>query len=103
LKSRASQQFASPRFRPLGTTTDLPLGMATEWLRLKDEEQALTASKRRDEREERTLSIARRANTIAIIAMIFSTITAIVSIAVAIITASDNVISFLRWLRILKP
>jgi len=72
------------------------LGMATEWLRLKDEERALAASKRRDEREERTLFIARRANTIAIIAMIFSTITAIVP-------ASDKVILFLQWLGVLKP
>ena len=79
------------------------LGMATEWLRLKDEERILAASKRRDEREERTLSIARRANTIAIIAMILSTIIAALSITVAMIAASDKVIFFLRWLRILKP
>jgi hypothetical protein len=41
------------------------LGMATEWLRLKDEERALAASKLRDAREEETLSIAREANEIA--------------------------------------
>ena len=46
--------------------------MATEWLRLKDEERALAASKRRDEREEGTLSIARRANSIAITATILA-------------------------------
>lgn len=72
------------------------LGMATEWLRLKDEERALAASKLRDEREERTLIIARRANTIAIIAIVFSTITAIVAM-------SEKVILFLQRIGILEP
>jgi hypothetical protein len=72
------------------------LGMATEWLRLKDEERALAASKRRDEREEKTLSIARRATINSIIATILSAIAIIVS-------ASDKVILFLQWIGILKP
>ena len=72
------------------------LGMATEWLRLKDEERALAASKRRDEREERTLSIARHATINSIIATILSAIAIIVS-------ASDKVILFLQWIGILKP
>lgn len=70
--------------------------MATEWLRLKDEERALAASKRRDEREEGTLSIARRANSIAITATILSAIAIVVS-------SSDKIKSFLQWLGVFKP
>ena len=72
------------------------LGMATEWLRLKDEERALAASKRRDEREERTLSIARRATTNSIIATILSAIAIMIS-------ASEKFMSFLQWLGVFKP
>ena len=53
------------------------------WIKLKEAERTLVASSKRDAREEETLSIARQAradarsaNRIAIIAMIFSFITA---------------------------
>jgi hypothetical protein len=52
-------------FSPAWNNDRYRLGMATEWLRLKDEERALAASKLRDAREEETLSIAREANEIA--------------------------------------
>lgn len=48
------------------------LGYAQEWLRLKDEERSLAASSKRDAREEETLKIARKANIIAITAIIFA-------------------------------
>ncbi len=47
---------------------------AQEWLRLKEENRILEASSRRDAREEETLAIARRANRIAVAAMITSAI-----------------------------
>lgn len=69
---------------------------AEEWLRLREEERAEASSKRRDAREERTLSIARRATINSIIATILSAIAIIIS-------ASDKVMSFLQWLGVFKP
>ena len=72
----------------LGDRGDL-FGAAQEWLRLKDEE-------RNERRASKAEIIARRANIIAISAIILSGITAISA-------ASDKVILFLRWFDILKP
>ena len=44
------------------------------------------ADSKRDAREEQTLSIARRANTIAIIAMILATLTAIIAAVVGVMS-----------------
>jgi hypothetical protein len=63
-----------------GYSPSLDVPYAKEWLRLKQEERDLAASEKRDSREEETLSIAKRANQIAIAASIFSAIAAIAAI-----------------------
>jgi hypothetical protein len=57
-----------------------------EWLRRKDEERIASALSKRDEREEKTLSIARRANIIAIIAMILSATMTLITIIIQFCT-----------------
>jgi hypothetical protein len=67
------------------THDEIPI--VEEWLRSKEEQRTLASLAKRDEREEKTLSIARRANTIAIIAMILS---AIITLAMIIIQLSTT-------------
>lgn len=83
-ESQVRMRLAAGDFGIRGTL----FGAALEWLRLKDEERS-------DRRASKAESIARRSNIIAIIALILSTI-------VAIIAASDKVILFLHWLGVLR-
>lgn len=70
-------------------------GAAVEWARHKDEERALTASSRRDTREERTLTIAEEANRLASRANRIAMIAVI--IAVIAITRS-TIWDIIQWL-----
>lgn len=60
------------------------------WLKSKDDARALEASMRRDAREEETLLIARRANNIAISAMILATLATISAAIIGVMYASPK-------------
>lgn len=86
---------------PAWNNDRVTLGMATEWLRLKDEERALAASKLRDAREAETLSIAREANDIARLsfrAVRKDRYIAIAAVIIAAIAAREEIGSFIRWI-----
>lgn len=71
------------------------LGVAQEWLRRKEEARATASSAKRDAREEETLSIARsalsnskRANAIAVTAIVLSAATAIIAAVIGVMYGS---------------
>ena len=76
------EEIVRKRFAEKIYCTHDEVPIVEEWLRRKDEARSRLAASKRDEREEKTLSIARRANTIAIIAMILSVAMTIITIII---------------------
>jgi hypothetical protein len=83
---RDGEEIVRKRLAQRDYCTHDEIPIIEEWLHGKEEQRTLASLAKRDEREEKTLSIARRANTIAIIAMILSAIIALAMIIIQLST-----------------
>jgi hypothetical protein len=73
-----------------GGQTDEVGRAASAWLAEKQAEREEAASAKRDAREEETLSIARRANSIAITAAIFAAAATIIAAVISVMYAAPR-------------